>query len=522
MRSLPLLLLAAAAPLAAQATRAERTGYAETSSHADVLSFLDSLQARGAGIKVWTLLKSTEGRAVPVVLASRPLVSGAEEAHASGKPIVYIQANIHAGEVEGKEAAQMLLRDLTLGPLRPLLDSVILLVVPIYNADGNEHWAPGDVNRPGQNGPATVGRRPNGQGLDLNRDYVKMEAPETRASVELIGRWDPQLFVDLHTTNGSYHGYALTWSPGLNPNRVPANDYVQDVFLPEIRKRMRRRHAQETFPYGNFRNQEPDSLTQGWETYDGLARYGTNWHALRGRMSILSEAYSNDPFEKRVSATYNFVREVLSLIAERKAVVLPLVAGRAGRQSVAVRQRLAQPKFEKVIAELTLSDNDGSHGFARRKRTGKFKTVTMPVWDRFVARRSEALPAGGYLVPDRLQGVVGLLRRQGIVVTRLPEGWRAPSEAFTIDTVIRAPRPFEGHTILLADGRWQAGPDSASGVWWHVSTGQQLGLLAAYILEPASEDGVVAWNFLDDDMVPAGTYPIVRLRKPLAERGREP
>ena len=280
MRILALLLLAAG-PVAAQSTRGERTAYAETSTYADVVGFLDSLRARGAGIKVWTLTKSHEGRDVPVVLASRPMVSGAEEARASGKPIVYIQANIHAGEVEGKEAAQMLLRDLTVGPLRTLLDSVILLMVPIYNADGNEKWAPGDVNRPGQNGPASVGVRGNGQGLDLNRDYVKMEAPETRASIELIGRWQPHVFVDLHTTNGSYHGYALTWSPGLNPNRNPANDYVQDELLPELQRRMRRRHKQETFPYGNFRNQEPDSLVQGWETYDGRARYGTNWHALR-------------------------------------------------------------------------------------------------------------------------------------------------------------------------------------------------------------------------------------------------
>ncbi|HEU5050130.1 MAG TPA: M14 family zinc carboxypeptidase, partial [Gemmatimonadales bacterium] len=298
MRLLPTLSLLgaatiAAAPLSAQLTRAERSGYAETSSHSDVLAFLDALVARGAGIKVWTLGRSEAGRTIPVVLAARPLITSAEAAAATGKPIVYLQANIHAGEVEGKEAAQMLLRDLTVGPLRALLDSVVLLVVPIYNTDGNEAWAPGDLNRPGQNGPAIVGRRANGQGLDLNRDYTKFEAPETRASAELIDRWNPHLFIDLHTTNGSYHGYALTWSPGLNPNRTPINDYVQDDFLPEIRKRMQRRHRQETFPYGNFRNQEPDSLTQGWETYDGRARYGTNWHALRGRMSILSEAYSN-------------------------------------------------------------------------------------------------------------------------------------------------------------------------------------------------------------------------------------
>ena len=199
-------LAAVAGPLRAQQTRPERTNWTETSSHADVLGFLDSLRLRGADLQVGELGKSPEGKTIPYVLASRPLVTDPAAAHRSGKPVVLIQANIHAGEVEGKEAAQMLLRDLTLGPLKPLLDSVILIVVPIYNSDGNDHWAAGEVNRPGQNGPAVVGMRANGQGLDLNRDYVKAEAPETRASLAMFAAWDPDVFVDLHTTDGSYHG----------------------------------------------------------------------------------------------------------------------------------------------------------------------------------------------------------------------------------------------------------------------------------------------------------------------------
>lgn len=508
-------LAGGALPLAAQQTRAERTEYRETSTHQDVLDFLAELERRGAGIKVWTMGRSTEGRDIPVVLASRPLVAGAEEAHASGKPVVYLQANIHAGEVEGKEAAQMLLRELTLGSLRPLLDSVVLLVVPIYNTDGNEAWAPGAVNRPGQNGPETVGRRSNGQGLDLNRDYVKLEAPESRASVELITRWDPDAFIDLHTTNGSYHGYALTWSPGLNPNSPPVNRFVQDTFLPEVAERMRERHGIRTFPYGNFRNQEPDSLRQGWETYDGKARYGSNWHALRNRVSILSEAYSNDPFETRVAATYAFVREVLSLLVEQQEEFTQRTREAWAPDSVAVRQRLAQAEEREVIAEITHADGDGSHGYARRRRTGEFRTVRMPVWDRFISRHSEAIPSA-YLIPDQHQNVVELLRRHGVRVVRLPSGWAAPSESFLINSVSHARREFEKHLLASLDGAWVEGPASSDGIWWLVPTAQQAGVLAAYILEPASEDGVVAWNLMDDALVGGAAYPILRLRGPLA------
>ncbi len=275
--------------LAAQQTTAERTGFQETSSYSDVLDFLRALQHETTDIRVATLARSVEGRDIPWVLAARPMVDGPIAAHATGKPIVYLQGNIHAGEVEGKEAAQMLLRDMTVGPLRSLLDSVILLVVPIYNVDGNERFGPVEEHRPGQNGPVRVGLRSNGQGIGLNRDYIKMEAPETRGAAWLINRWDPDIFIDMHTTNGSYHGYQLTYAPGLNPNDNVANAYVRDEFLPLIRQRVRERHGQEIFWYGNFRNQNPDSLDQGWYTYDARPRFGTNWFGMRGRMAILSD-----------------------------------------------------------------------------------------------------------------------------------------------------------------------------------------------------------------------------------------
>lgn len=520
MRTAPLFLLAAlaAAPsAAAQTTRAERTGFRETSSHADVTAFLDSLQRAGAPIRVGVLGRSPAGRPIPYVVASRPLVASPAEARRSGKPIVWVQGNIHAGEVEGKEAAQMLLRDLTLGPLAPLLDSLVLLVVPIYNTDGNERLASSEVNRPGQNGPAVVGTRGNGQGLDLNRDYVKLDAPETRGTLELVQAWDPHVFIDLHTTNGSYHGYALTWSPGLNPNDNPANAWTRDRLLPEVQQRVRERHGHETFPYGNFRNQEPDSLVLGWETYDGRPRYGVNLMGMRGRIAVLSEAYSNDPFAERVDATYDFVREVLGLVAERADTVAALVraSDRHRPDSVAVHSALAPPATQPVIAEITAAAGDGSGGYARRRRTGEYSTIRMPVYDRFTAARREAIPAA-YLLPPQHSHVVKLLRAQAIRVARLTENWSGAVERFAIDSVAAQRRPFEGHRTVSVTGRWQeAAPDTVAAGWYVVDTDQPLGVLAAYLLEPVSEDGMVTWNFMDRDLRPGGSYPFLRARRPL-------
>src|SRR5688500_2326651 len=161
-------------------TRAERTGYRETSSHADVLAFIDSLQKLGAPIWVGEVATTTEGRSIPYVVASRPLVTTPAQARRLERPVVYIQGNIHSGEVEGKEALQAILRDLLFEAGPNVLDSVVLIAVPNYNADGNENLAPQRRARGSQNGPEMVGTRANAQNLNLNRDYVKAEAPETR------------------------------------------------------------------------------------------------------------------------------------------------------------------------------------------------------------------------------------------------------------------------------------------------------------------------------------------------------
>lgn len=507
-----LLAGAMAAPVAGQSTRAERTGSRETSTLADVRLFLDSLAARTPFVRIASFGRTALGHQTPYVVASRPLVTDPADAHRSGRPIVYIQANIHGGEVEGKEASLMLLRDLTVGSLQPLLDSLVLVVVPVYNADGNEAFGPGDQNRRGQQGPAVVGRRQNGQGLDLNRDLVKQEAPETRHLLALVDRWDPDLYLDLHTTNGSYHGYVLTYSAGNNANPSLANDYVRDRLLPEIRTRMRTRHGHETYWYGNFLSQHPDSLVRGWQTFDPGARYATNWFGLRGRMSILSEAYSNADFPTRIRATYDFVLEILRYTAAERTTIKAINAATAIARpdSVVVSSRWADPVNEAVIAEITHAAGEGAGPFARRLRTGTFRTVRMPAYVRFAAAAKEPVRAG-YILPPQHEHLVALLRRQGILVERLLAPWSGPAEVFRVDSLSVAGGVFEGHRLIGVHGAWRPGHAEAAQGSYLVPTDQRLGLFAAYLLEPASEDGFAVWNLLDRDLRRGADLPIVRV-----------
>jgi hypothetical protein len=195
-------------------SRPERTNFEETSRLEDVTAFLTALSAKSPLVRVLTFGTTEQGRSMPLVTLSNPAVSQPSEKPA-GRPVVFLLANIHGGEVEGKEAVQVLMRRLTSGDLRPLLDRMVVLIAPIYNIDGNEAI---DVNnRTQQHGPVVgVGRRENAKGLDLNRDYMKLESPEARALAAAFTAWDPHLMVDLHTTNGSYHGYHLTQSIPLN------------------------------------------------------------------------------------------------------------------------------------------------------------------------------------------------------------------------------------------------------------------------------------------------------------------
>jgi hypothetical protein len=522
-------------------TRPELTAYRETSRYADVRKFLDSLRSLRAPLSFGSIGRTNEGREIPFVIASRPLVTTPSEAKRLGRPIVYVQGNIHAGEVEGKDALLALLRDLAFAEKANALDSIVLIAVPIYNADGNERIGPQSLNRTEQNGPEIVGVRANAQNLDLNRDYVKAEAPETRASLAMFNTWDPDVFVDLHTTNGSFHGYALTYSPSLSPAAVFGGVYARDSLLPILRERMRVRNGFEVFDYGNFLSDDrggvaDTTVREGWATYDSRPRFGTNYYGIRGRIAILSEAYSHDPLERRIRSTYAFVKEILSLAGEKgqairslsaRADSLPLAWGRSpdSVQMVAVRSELiATPRMLEVIREDMEKTGDSSltqPGVPRgARRTGRFRSIRMPVYDRFSSTLDRTPPAA-YVIAPGDTAIVTLLRLHGIRVDRSDTAWTARGESFVIDTITTAQRPFQGHREVRLKGHWERGLQTLPPKSFIVSTAQPRGALIVYLLEPESDDGFTTWNLFDSRLQKGGRFPVRRIFD-LSRRGRAP
>jgi hypothetical protein len=515
-------------------TRAERTNYQETSLYADVITFVDSLVLMKAPITVLELGKSPAGKTLPLIIASRPKVATPADARRLNRPVVYVQANIHAGEVEGKEAVMALLREWSFGATPNVLDSLVVIVVPIYNADGNDKLAENARNRGAQNGPALIGERPNGMGLDLNRDYMKAEAPETQGSLRAFNAWDPDVFMDLHTTNGSYHGYALTYSPSLHP-AAPLALYTADTLLPEIRKRMRDRHQFEVFPYGNFSgaNGRGEGMTatekSGWWTYEHKPRYGSNYYGLRGRISILSEAYSHDPLSRRVASTHAFVQEVLSFVAERPADIKAHVAAGVARATftagntspVAIKAAFTtKPDTQAVLVEVLERYADSSYveapGVARGiKRTGRMVERRMPVVDRFDATLTQVPTLYGYVFDSSWVDAIRQLKEHGISVTRLDKPMTATMQVFHIDSVAFAARPFQGHKEATVTGSWRDTTRVIPAGTMMVSAATSRDLLAMMLLEPESDDGLLTWNSFDAGLVKGKVAPVGRLTAPL-------
>jgi murein tripeptide amidase MpaA len=312
----PLALLALLLPASGVArpepplTVAEKSDYKATSRHADVVEFSEKLAKDSPLVRVGELGTSHEGRKLPLLIVADPPVATAEEAAKSRKLVVLAVGNIHAGEVDGKEALLMLARDLATAKERPLLKDLVLVFAPIFNADGNEKID--KKNRTSQNGPAEgVGTRANAQGLDLNRDFVKLESPEVRALVRALNDWNPAVLIDCHTTNGSYHRYALTYEGG----RCPAGDpklvaYTRDELLPDAGKRMEKQAGYRSWFYGNF-----DPMRTRWETVLPTPRYGTHYVGLRNRLAVLVESYSYAPYKDRVLASRAFVKGVCEKVA---------------------------------------------------------------------------------------------------------------------------------------------------------------------------------------------------------------
>jgi hypothetical protein len=487
----------------------EKTNFEKTSTYADVMSFLNAIKQLSPYISLHTIGKSTQGMDIPMAVLANPMISNADQAKASGKPVIYIQANIHAGEVEGKEVAMMLMRDILLGDKMNLLQNQIIIFVPIYNVDGNDKMEKG-LRASQENSPLETGTRENGQGLDLNRDGVKMEAPETKGMItNVLNLWDPQLTVDLHTTNGTWHGYSLTWAPGyLSSGESGPYNYLNEVMLPLITKNAKEKYDLNMGPFGDFSTREGWPL-KNFYTYNHHPRYIINQIGLRNRMSILSESFAHERFYQRIHSTYHFVYEILNHCNNHSEEIVKInkqaewsaiekVKNQAGTLKKGVRFKMVPT--EKPLQHFRTYDYEKflkEDGTTTLLRTGKIVYYDNITYFAAFKDTVSALLPRGYIIPAGLDTIVEILRKQGVKVTTLEKNQRFSGESFFIEKWNKSPRKFEGHYMVSVEGTFNAREILAKKGDFIVDMAQPLANLIFYMLEPQSDDGLLSWNFFD-------------------------
>jgi hypothetical protein len=494
-------------------TRAERTNYSETSRYGDVVEFLDAVAKGSPLIHTTTFGNTVEGRALPLAVVGKIADATPRAVRSSGKLRVYIQANIHAGEVEGKEASLALMREIANGKHAEWLNSMVLLISPVYNADGNERVAPN--NRGPQNGPiAGAGIRANAQGLNLNRDNMKLDTPEARSMAKLLNDYDPHVMIDLHTTNGSHHAYHLTWEIPKNP-AVDAGitRIARDEWMPAVTKAIQQKDGWALHSYGDVQGQQPDRV---WTTVEDLPRYTHNYWGLRNRFGILSETYSYLTFQERIQTAGRFVEEILNF-AHANAGRIRKTAEDADSRSligrrVSLRSRL---KRSEAKAEVLMGDTAEEINPLSGQRMLRRLDVRAPeqMWldVAFDSTESERVPTV-YYIPPTLTAVLERLRNHGIRLEPIDRQATLRLEEFRMDTTQVAAQNFEGHRARTVTGAYQAVERTIPPGFHRVPMNQPLARLAFYLIEPRSNDGLLYWNFLDDAMKDAKTYPILRTR----------
>ncbi len=509
-------------------TVAEASNFTATSRYADVTNFIRALQGQSSFLRVETLCVSPEGRNVPLLVIGKPVPSSPLAVSSHERVVVYIQANIHAGEVEGKEASLMLARDIVLKEKPPFLDKLVILIAPIFNADGNEKISP--TNRRNQVGPEKgVGVRYNGQNLDLNRDGTKLESPEVQGLIRnVLLRWDPALLVDCHTTNGSYHEEPVTYVWGLNPNGdTSLIKYMREKMMPSINKNLREKFKVLSIPYGNFMDfKNPE---KGWRPSGPQPRYLTNYISLRNRLAILNENYAYADYKTRVMGCYYFLLSILEYCYEHKDGIAQLIRS-ADRKTI---QRGMRPSKDDMFAveydlkplkdkitirgwEMEVMPREG--GWPRVKKKDKKKTYVVPYFSDFVPKRSVTFPYA-YLVPTASREITEKLLQHGLSVEKLREPVTLEVESFRIKEIKGGSRLYQGHYLNSVKGEYFTEQKEFPEGTLFVATAQPLANVAAYLLEPESDDGLLVWNFFDRNLVSQWrrepqTYPVYKLLKP--------
>ena len=490
---------AARTPLA---THAEMSGFNQTGRYDEVVALCDAFQqAYPQSVRCFDFGTSPEGRPMKAMAVSTSGALDARAAQARGLPVVLAQGGIHAGEIDGKDAGFLLVRDLLQGKVgKGLLDNQVLLFVPVFNVDGHENFRA--WNRPNQRGPEQMGFRVTAQRYNLNRDYVKADSAEMQAMLRLVNQWDPLAMLDLHVTDGAkfQHDISITGEP-TNSGDIAlreAGNALKDGIIATLAAR----GSSPVAFYPSF--VEDDNPASGFVHGVSTPRFSNGYFPLRNRLAILVETHSWRTYPERVRSTYNTVLGALELTAANGARWLQLArdadarAAQLGGQSVPLEYRATDKvrTIDFLGYAYTRTPSEISGTTMTRYDESTPQVWKIPLRDEIVPGTSIVAPKGGYLVPQaHAVEVAKQLLVHGIDFRVLTSPLRdAKAQVFVADSVQFSPASVEGHQRVNLKGNWTAQTANIAAGGLYIPIAQAKARLLVNLMEPTAGDSMAAWG----------------------------
>ncbi len=470
-------------------TPTELSDFQTTPSYEQTMSWLRNLCSASSWLEMITIGKSNNDRNIEMVIATKDEIFTKESLRKSDKPLLLIQAGIHSGEVDGKDAGMMLLRDIAFGKKNGLLDRVNILFIPILNVDGHERTS--QYNRVNQRGPSNMGWRTNGRNLNLNRDYAKLDAPETRAVVKVMTEYSPSLYLDLHVTDGADYQYDITFG---------YTDYSPSVFQ-WLEKRLTPIAYQALKSYGHipgplmFSANDRD-FTQGNSEFPYSPRFSNSYGDIRAVPSILVENHSLKPFKQRVLGTYVFLEGVIEALSNDGKGIKEAIARDQQRRSAELTLTWGQSQPDTMTllgVESKIQKSEITSG-DYVSWTGKLVTQKIPQL-KYKKPEQQVRRPKAYWVPSTYPEVIERLAHHGIEMEKINDVREVDVDLYRVADPKFSTGPFEGHFTVSANVKAEEHKEIFYPGSVRVPTDQALGDLVVFLLEPASPDSFFQWGF---------------------------
>jgi murein tripeptide amidase MpaA len=475
-------------------TPSEKSDFTTTPSYSETYQILKKMCEGSAIMKIISIGKSAQGRDIWMVIATADGNIDSDAIKKSGKQILLIQAGIHAGEIDGKDAGMMLLRDISFGKKKDLLKNVTILFVPILNVDGHERTSP--YNRVNQRGPSNMGWRTNGKNLNLNRDYTKLDSEEIRAVVQVMNEYDPTLYLDLHVTDGADYQYDITY--GYVPNYSPSvYSWLDKTLKPYVNDGLK---TAGHIPGPLMFAANDRDFSKGNMEYPFEPRFSNNYGHLRHMPSILLENHSLKPYKQRVLGTYVFLERIIEILNTDGANLKKAISSdKSARETELVLTWKQSEKTDSMtllgIESQILKSKVTNKDYV--SWTGKSVTRKIPVIQNSkpdkIARRPKR-----YWVPSTYADVIERMKIHGIKMETIMAPVEVSVRMYKVTNHKFATAPFEGHFAVTGTVTAEIRKETFYPGSVKIDMDQPLGDLVMHLLEPEGSDSFFAWGFFHE------------------------